>query len=177
MFAQFTPGTGVCWLTRRCIGRTRRSLRSLSRPPLNASIVSQTMRAALLLSILCAAGCATARISLTGARGELRFHFDERGKPLVVGGIDVFEQENDRPGEKVCAMTPPADSRTLSDWVYGQGHDISRPEQLRCEALATGRRYSIHVFHSYHCIVTMDFAILANGTAQPLGPSNDGCWM
>ena len=139
------------------------------------------MRAALLLSILCAAGCATARISVTGARGELRFHFDEKGQPLVVGAIDVFEQEQGRPGENVCKVRPAADSTshhaTLSDWVYGQSHDISRPEQLPCEVLARGRRYSIHVFHSYHCIVTMDFAILANGVVQQLGPSDDGCWM
>jgi hypothetical protein len=139
------------------------------------------MRTALFLSILCAAGCATARISVTGAQGELRFHFDENGKPLVVGAIDVFEEEQGRPGENVCKVRPAVDSTsqsaTLSDWVYGRSQDISRPEPLPCEALAPGRTYSIHLFHSYHCIATMDFAILANGAPQQLGPSNDGCWM
>ena len=144
-----------------------------------ATYVRPTMRAVPLLFILCA-GCATARISVRGARNELRFHFDQNGKPLVVSGIDVFENEQGRPGENVCTVRPGADSTSrhaiLSDWVYGQG-DTSSPAQLPCEALDSGQRYSIQVFHSHHCIVTMDFAISADGSAQQLGPSNDLCWM
>jgi hypothetical protein len=138
------------------------------------------MRTVFLLLALCAAGCATARISVTGTRNELRFHFDHNGKPLDVGGIDVFEQEQGRPGDSVCRVSPATDSTsryaTLGDWIYGQS-DLSRPGQLSCEALESGRRYSIHVFHNSHCIVTMEFSILADGSVQQLGPSNDGCWM
>jgi hypothetical protein len=117
---------------------------------------------------------------VTGTRSELRFHFDERGKPLAVGSIDVFEQEQGRPGDNVCKVRPVRDSTSrfapLSDWMYGH-NDISRGVPSPCEALDPGGRYSIHVFHSYHCIVTMEFAILADGSVQQLGPSEDACWM
>jgi hypothetical protein len=137
------------------------------------------MRPVLFITAALIAGCATGRILVTGHRDAVRFDFDRASQPVVVGGIEVFEFEQGRRGQTVCELKPPsrraADFIAMRNWVYGQA--VSRYTTSGCPSLARGRRYGAHVFHSSHCILSIDFTLLADGTVRALGRGDDGCYM
>jgi hypothetical protein len=137
------------------------------------------MRTPLVIWTLCLVACATGRIKVMSDRDDVRFNFERSGKPVLVGGISVFEVEQGRRGRTVCDLNSTSrwmqDLSRMDSWIYGR-EVVPNYRAVGCIPLIPGREYGVLV-HSVNCMFLTHFTISENGTVLDLGPGNEECYM
>ena len=82
-------------------------------------------------------------------------------------------------GETLCKVRLKSrwadDLARLNGCMYG--HEIAKYTVSACPELEPGRRYGANVAHSFHCMMSIVFTLLPDGTVRTLEPGFDSCLM